>query len=285
MPCPLPPVLMPMAALTVTSRRHLPGPALQAQHPHQVRTAGAQALGVLATFCRAARPTMIDMAVEPVVAMLQPGGDSSLQEAACMLTAILGMPDPDAQGRVAVHEDALKFASAGALHALARLMEPDQPAMMQILGVQAFGLLLGAVPDTRMQRTAMDSGALTSLVRMLETFDPTIQPRPQSELLQLREEQQEMLQFQAAQALGLSAISQPAFAERLRSIQALNQMARVGSNTKFSVEMREVIMSMLLALEDPKAYSRSVADAEADGDAETDAEIDDDVEVDGDAVR
>ena len=242
-------------------------------------------MGVLATFCRAARPTMIDMAVEPVVAMLQPGGDSSLQEAACMLTAILGMPDPDAQGRVAVHEDALKFASAGALHALARLMEPDQPAMLQVLGVQAFGLLLGAVPDTRMQRTAMDSGALTSLVRILETFDTDIQPRPQSGLSELPEEQQEMLQFQAAQALGLSAVSQPAFAERLRSIGALNQIARVGNDTTFNVEMREVIMSMLLALEDPKAYSRSVADAqaEADGVVEADAEIDDDVEVDGDA--
>ena len=252
------------------------------QHPHQVRTAGAQALGVLATFCRAARPTMIDMAVEPVVAMLQPGGDPSLQEAACMLTAILGMPDPDAQGRAAVHEDALKFASAGALHALARLMEPDQPAMLQVLGVQAFGLLLGAVPDTRMQRAAMDSGALTGLVRILETFDTDIQPRPQSELLELPEEQQEMLQFQAAQALGLSAIPQPAFVERLRSARALSQMTRVGADTNINVEMREVIMSMLLALEDPEAYSRAVAGAEAEdgGDAEADAEIDDDVEID-----
>lgn len=251
------------------------------QHPPQVRTAGAQALGVLATFCRAARPTMIDMAVDPVVAMLQPGGDSSLQEAACMLTAILGMPDPDAQGRAAVHEDALKFASAGALHALARLMEPDQPAMLQVLGVQAFGLLLGAVPDTRMQRTAMDSGALTSLVRILETLNPDTQARPQSELLELPNEQQEMLQFQAAQALGLSAISQPAFAERLQSTGALEQMARVGNDTRLNVEMREVIMSMWYALEDPKAYSRPATDAEAevDGDAEADAEVDDDVEV------
>ena len=257
-------------------------PALQVQHPDQVRTAGAQALGVLATFCRAARPTLIDMAVEPVVAMLQPGGDASLQEAACMLTAILGMADPDAQGRVARHEDALKFASAGALHALARLMEPDQPAMLQVLGVHAFGLLLGAAPDTRLQRTAMDSGALTSLVRILETFDMDIQPGPQSELLEFSEEQQEALQFQAAKALGLSAISQPASAERLRSIGALDQLARVGTDTRFDVEMRQVIMSMYLAIEDPKTYSRSAADAEADadGDAEADAEIDDDVEID-----